>query len=238
MNPLPNPNTVDVWTADMGMFFAVSDCLSQNEHCAADRMARPDLRRRAKARRSFLRHVLASYLDACPADLMLTTAEGGKPALLTQTALTFNMSHSGEFSILAVGQVPIGLDVETVRRMVDLDALLPKTCAPREQSEVRNSPDPDQAFLQRWICKEALLKCVGTGLIDDLPGIDPGPLDAADPQWNGLSLYPVILKPPYIAALASEQPIAHMRIRPWPNPRRAPAADDWDIPAQDRQVIL
>ena len=61
----------------------------------------------------------------------------GKPR--AKSGVCFNLSHSGDWVLLAVGDTEIGCDIE------------------------RASSDPQALFYALWTKKEALLKCMGKG---------------------------------------------------------------------------
>ena len=83
--------------------------------------AEPD-RLRATASRGLLRHVLAGYAGAPPAELRFTYGPGGKPelqAVAGAPALHFNTAHSGDWLLVAVGRVgTLGVDIERIRPIV------------------------------------------------------------------------------------------------------------------------
>lgn len=94
-----------------------------------------------------LRQVLARYLNEDPAEIELRTGEHGKPALADPAAtLRFNLSHSGELALVAVTQGrEVGVDVQKIK------------------------PHRDIAFYEGWARREAIVKCLGTGLLAPLP---------------------------------------------------------------------
>ena len=86
--------------------------------------------------------------------------ECGKPR--TTDGRCFNLSHSGDWAILALSDHEIGCDIELFHRV---DALrLGKTVfTERELDLIRQSPDRLGVFYRLWTRKEALLKCIGDG---------------------------------------------------------------------------
>ena len=87
---------------------------------------------------------------------------GGKPFL---PGVCFNLSHSGPWVVLALGESPVGVDVEASRPCRKVEALTRRYFSPREQAFVL---DPESGcedrFLQVWTGKESWLKYLGTGL--------------------------------------------------------------------------
>ena len=90
--------------------------------------------------------------------------EHGKPSLQEYPSIHFNMSHCADAIACAVGDIPIGIDVESTGRKIS-DALMRHTMSPREQEEITGAPI---RFFHFWTQKEALVKLRGTGLQDNL----------------------------------------------------------------------
>ncbi len=88
----------------------------------------------------------------------LQTEPGGKPYW---KGVHFNLSHSGPWVALAVGENPVGVDVECFRENRNVEALAKRHFTPEEQAFVGNS---QERFLRIWTAKEARLKWDGTGL--------------------------------------------------------------------------
>lgn len=168
--------------------------LSPEETARAARMATPELRARAVRRRRFLRAVLARRLAVAPETVEILAEARGKLRLAHKTGLHFNMSHSGDLTMVALGAHPLGLDIERSKTFSHFAALVRHACSPREQAVIAAAADPVAAFLDRWVLKEAVLKCHGTGLVEDLPRVDPGPVSGRVVTADGLTLVP--LDPP------------------------------------------
>lgn len=91
----------------------------------------------------------AFFTDAC-----------GKPH--AQNGVPFNLSHSGDWALLAVGEQEIGCDIEQIRLTNTLR--LGKTVfTDAEMAALRQSPERLGTFFTFWTKKEALLKCMGKG---------------------------------------------------------------------------
>lgn len=90
--------------------------------------------------------------------------EHGKPSLLEFPYIHFNLSHCSNAIACAVGDTPIGIDVESTERKIS-DALVRHTMSQQEQEEIAGDPI---RFFHFWTQKEALVKLRGTGLQDNL----------------------------------------------------------------------
>lgn len=83
--------------------------------------------------------------------------------------LEFSISHCKKGILVAIDRQPIGVDIESVRR-VD-EALIQHTMNSREVEEIYASDNPDMAFTRLWTQKEAVLKQRGTGINCDLRNV-------------------------------------------------------------------
>lgn len=86
-----------------------------------------------------------------------------------RTPLEFSISHCRKGILVAIDTQPIGVDIESVRR-VD-EALVQHTMNSREIEEIHASDNPDMAFTRLWTQKEAVLKQRGTGINCDLRNV-------------------------------------------------------------------
>jgi 4'-phosphopantetheinyl transferase len=113
-----------------------------------------------------LRLVLAEYLACDPLALRFATGEHGKP-FLEDTPLEFNLSHSSDLALIAVGcERQVGVDVERVRSVPDLEDLAGRVCGTDELATLAALAEPHRAhaFLTMWTRKEALAKATGEGI--------------------------------------------------------------------------
>ena len=81
----------------------------------------------------------------------------------------FNLSHCDEAAACVIDNQPVGIDVETISAYDP--QLLPLTMNLSEQQAIIKSDYPERVFACLWTMKEAMLKCLGTGLSDDLPNL-------------------------------------------------------------------
>lgn len=86
----------------------------------------------------------------------------GKPWFPARPACCFNLSHSGPYALCALGDMPVGADVERVRPRRAL--LPPKVLSPEEFAWFRALGGRWEDFYTLWTLKEARVKCLGSGL--------------------------------------------------------------------------
>ena len=98
-----------------------------------------------------------------------TYNEHGKPFLKEHPDLHFSISHCKEAAGCFIADRPCGLDIEYIRKAKpDLVRL---TMSPEEAESIFDAEYPDIAFTRLWTQKEAVLKLLGTGIIDDLHSV-------------------------------------------------------------------
>ena len=94
-------------------------------------------------------------------DGQIVEGSHGKP-LLAGLGPQFNLSHAGEYAILAVGNSPCGVDIERRGRMKPLAA---KYCmTPEEYALFARTDRPEEFFSMLWTGKESVMKGTGLGM--------------------------------------------------------------------------
>jgi len=93
----------------------------------------------------------------------------GKPFIVGHRDIFFNFSHSGNVALCALDTQPIGADVEVHRRVTS--SLIDYTMNDAEQAAIHAATQPEQAFLEFWTRKEAVLKLTGEGIRSDLKDV-------------------------------------------------------------------
>ena len=91
--------------------------------------------------------------------------EFGKPI---SDNIYFNVSHSHYLIGLVIDDVPVGIDIEKIR---PVDKKLSDYVTDEKEKEYIHD---DQSFYEIWTNKEALVKCVGTGIkvkMNTIPGL-------------------------------------------------------------------
>lgn len=89
--------------------------------------------------------------------------ERGKPFL--PQGPCFNLSHSGDYVILAVSASELGADIEKIGSYKDR---LARRCCTEDELSWLSARDPS-AFYRLWTGKESIMKATGSGL-----SMDPG----------------------------------------------------------------
>jgi 4'-phosphopantetheinyl transferase len=222
---------VDVWRIRLDFPLKVLErlqaTLSEDEkeraaqfHFAADRD-------RFIASHGCLRGILARYLHCEPHQFRFSTNSHRKPSLYGHN-VEFNLSHSGDFALIAIAQErKVGVDVERIRSGISSHVIAQQYFSSSEFEELQSLPleQRETAFFTCWTRKEAYIKAQGQGLTLPLESFDvslipnepvilratrPNPEEAA--RWT---LFALDVDPCYQAAVAAEGKDVQIRLWDW-----------------------
>jgi len=197
--------TVGVWWATIDPVCAGPVPCSSDERRRAARFRDAQSAQRWLAGRAVLRRVLGGVIELDPAAVVLAEEAAGKLFLPDHPSIHTSLSRSADLVVVAVGDRPVGVDVEVDRRLVRPERLAQRLIGdPETRQRWAASPEPERTLelLRRWTRVEALLKATGEGLgggIADATGrladdgyvvldLDLGPLVSAavaarGPDW-------------------------------------------------------
>ena len=125
-----------------------------------------------------LRSIIGNYLKMEPALLKFGYGPYGKPVLAKLPAdrtLHFNLAHSDGLLLVALSETsPVGIDIERVRPIDGVDALVDRFSSERTIIGWRTLPfnQRSRAFFKLWTRKEACLKAAGLGLAGPVEEIE------------------------------------------------------------------
>jgi 4'-phosphopantetheinyl transferase len=173
------PGDVHVWRVKLDLMADHPDrmhaMLSEDERLRAERFHRDTDRMRWAASRAALRMILSRYCGEAPESIRFRLSAYGKPALLPESPLRFNLSHSHQLALLAVttGR-EVGVDIEHIRTDLDIDLLARNVLAPGEAARLALIPPAERrrAFFAAWCRKEAFAKAAGLGVAFGLSRIE------------------------------------------------------------------
>lgn len=126
----------------------------------------------------------------------------GKPFWTNHPEIEFNLSHSGDMVLCALGNMPVGVDIQKQRSIKE--SLVRRVLSSEEEEMYRLSSDPKDFFYQVWALKESLLKWSGQGITTCLKKISCYPY-GRQIHTNQSDCYPFLLSSPtgYQAAFCS-----------------------------------
>ena len=139
---------LDLWYVNLDVSANALRCfrhwLSDDELAKAERFHSDLDRARYIVGRAALRRVLADRLDCSPAAIRLSYGTNGKPMLEGGRGhIEFNLAHSGGDAVIAlVGGGAIGVDIELLRPIADVESLARLVFSDVERRELELAPDP------------------------------------------------------------------------------------------------
>jgi 4'-phosphopantetheinyl transferase len=214
------PGVCEVWWAHTS---SADECLlallDDAEQARFERFRLAADKSRYLAAHALARLVLAGRIGTDPAALELRPDVcrcgqlHGKPRLLGEHRdLEFSLSHSGGRVVVAITTMaPVGVDVEEIRMLSDIEGVAAVVLAEPERRELHRLPASDRsaALLTYWTRKEALLKATGDGLSRPMIDIVMSAPDkpAAVLAWTGaqtrrVQVFSLAPGPEYLASLA------------------------------------
>jgi 4'-phosphopantetheinyl transferase len=108
-----------------------------------------------------LANVLQREKTGCHIGMVRATDKGR--LFIEETDLDFNISHSGNYVVLATSwNGRIGVDVEMVRQ-VDIN-MFRRLFTDGEWEAITGAEDPQEVFFKSWAVKESIIKADGRGV--------------------------------------------------------------------------
>lgn len=163
-----HPKGVDIWVLDFST-------LTKNQIANLSNFLSPEELTRAQtfkhkqhdfvATRALVRKVLTHYTGIPSVSLEFARRDQGKP-YLANSPIYFNLSHSGNFAVLAVTTLgEIGIDIETIRPRNFL-AIAERYYHADEFKQLLATPEAEREplFFKIWTLKEAFFKATGGGI--------------------------------------------------------------------------
>ncbi len=153
---------VDLWTVSLTT--PAPSQLSDDEQQRAARFKFEEDRVRWSRARSALRLILSRYVGDDPFRIAFTYGKHGKPELPPINDVQFNLSHAGDWAMIAVTHaVPVGVDIERIRPGLDMAPLL-------ERLGETDLPRDAEDLYRVWTRREARVKAEGGALFEKPAG--------------------------------------------------------------------
>ena len=140
--------------------------LSEEERTRAAGIANPTVRARFEIGRGLRRKMLSGATGLLAEEITFAESEGDKPRALNVAGWDFNVSHSGDYVAVAVGRGQVGVDLEQIRPVREMESIVDRYFHP-DEGAVWRAVAPGlrkEAFFVLWSAREASMKCVGFGL--------------------------------------------------------------------------
>ena len=166
-------DTVDVWRinvssnlSNINTFLAI---MQPDEITRADRYFHTRDKNRFIISRGGLRNILGKYLNVEPCTIEFEIGINKKPYIKSTAYnnIYYNISHSGDWILLAISNSEIGADTELVNNTYSFNDILPGNFSTNEIDYINKNTSIERFFML-WTRKEALTKATGKGLDGDL----------------------------------------------------------------------
>jgi len=187
---------------------ALSAVLTDGEKEKALRFHRESDRQSSIASRGALRILLAGYAGWATDKIRFTYSGNGKP-YIDGSNVTFNVSHSGDWVVWAIGfDRAVGVDIEKVKREMDVGPISSRYFSQEEQAFLNTAEDIHAAFFQLWVRKEAYIKACGSTLFAELKGLSVPIGDGA--EKDGWFYHDLEAGSKYAAAVVTDKPLGRI----------------------------
>ncbi|HRD69452.1 MAG TPA: 4'-phosphopantetheinyl transferase superfamily protein [Legionella sp.] len=166
-NCILNESRIDLWQFSLEHQLHIADqLLNTDERARGDRFYFQKHKRRFTTARATLRIILARYLNTAPERLEFTYNSKGKPFVVNSQKLQFNISHTGDLALLAIGkEYPMGVDIELYSAR-SYEGIAKTLFSEQELHDFIKAPSSlkPALFFHVWAQKEAFIKASGLGL--------------------------------------------------------------------------
>ena len=144
--------------------------LTDEERVAAAGKPSGTLRMRFEIARGLRRKMLSAATGVNPGDCRFAEDGENKPRLMGAPEWDFNLSHAGEYAACVVARGQVGIDIEKIRPVRDMESIVARYFHPDEAAAWRALPSclREEAFFVLWSAREAAMKCTGRGLAKGL----------------------------------------------------------------------
>ena len=155
----------------MGSLFTFEATLDLRELDRANRYFHLKDRSRFIICRSWIKIVLATALGVGLNEIQLDYDANKKPILKFNSDVFFNVSHSGDYAILGLSKIPIGVDIEQIKHDFPIKELIAQVFSQAEAKSILEAENQSLNFFKLWTRKEALVKASGKGIDENIKRI-------------------------------------------------------------------
>ena len=150
------------FTGDMTILLS---SLSAAEQQRAQRFVRESDRCAYIISHAELRRLLSEKLTDSASNLEILVDEHGKPYVDNDQNIHFNLSHSGDYALIAISdEGAVGVDIEHHDAKPNHLAIAQRFFTHNEYLYISSQSDQLVAFYEIWTYKEAYVKAIGRGI--------------------------------------------------------------------------
>lgn len=176
--------------------------------------------------RSVLKYLLSKETGLDVSQIHFVLNDNNKPYLQLDYPLFFNVSHSGNYAIIALSNQEIGVDIERIKSGFDYAEIVPTVFNNLEIKTIDNSENKNYTFYKFWTRKEAIVKATGKGIDDDITQITvvDGLHSVSSQLLSGsknITVFSFDITPEYLGAIAITEhfnDIQNIQFEPSPKP--------------------
>ncbi|WP_458627023.1 4'-phosphopantetheinyl transferase family protein [Winogradskyella sp. PC D3.3] len=160
--------------------------------------------------RALLKILIAKEKGLAVSQIYFEKETNHKPYFPIDRALFFNVSHAGDFAIIAIGNCELGVDVEQVDEHFNYSDILSTVFSAEEISFIKDFEFERRLFYKFWTRKEAIVKAIGKGIDDDFSKIPVADGNHEVPtslvqDFKNINVYSLELQADYFVAIAYTQ---------------------------------
>ena len=159
----PSDQWIDLYQIDLDQQNAGLNVLSDDERQRAEKHPSNHY----AVMRTVMRSILGQLLNLAPSEVPIWIEDGGKP-YLAERNFEFNLSHTGRYGLIAISQLPLGVDIERFRPQANRLAIAKRVMPEDAIARIEAAEDSDRVFYEEWTQLEARHKCIGIGIFDRL----------------------------------------------------------------------
>lgn len=157
--------------------------------------------------RTLLKILLSKHIGLPVNNIIFDVDSNKKPFLPSHPSVFFNVSHAGDYALIAIAKSAIGVDVEYINYGFDHSEISPTIFTKTEIAQTENSNNKHLMFYKFWTRKEAIVKAIGKGIDGDfrkIPVTDGfhSIHSTTVSNFNLIKVYSFNLNTEYIGALA------------------------------------
>lgn len=139
--------------------------MSDERKASVSRTQSPHKRKLRIAADMLCRKAISEFCNVAKNEITIEISHLGKP-YVKNLPVHFSISHSGDYSVCAISNDEIGIDIEKTRSVHP--RAFEKFCT---ENEARYINGNENGLFRIWTLKEAYFKCIGTGLGSDIKNV-------------------------------------------------------------------
>ncbi|MGJ8550148.1 4'-phosphopantetheinyl transferase family protein [Winogradskyella wichelsiae] len=121
--------------------------------------------------RALLKYVIAEEKGLDISQIHFEKKANHKPYFPLDRSLFFNVSHAGDFAVIALGNCELGIDVEQIDSNFKYSDILSSVFSVEEINFISHSEFERRTFYKFWTRKEAIVKATGKGIDEEFINI-------------------------------------------------------------------